>query len=575
MANNTDLVYRISIENPQHHYYHVEMRCRGGENGFRMRLPAWTPGSYMIRDFASHLHMEGAWDENGQPVDWLQTMHDQWQFNTAGIFTARYRVYASEKSVRTSFLDSAMGLVSPAGVFLYPEGELNRSVAVQFELNGHFKHVYTSLDKNEDGYIAADFDELYDSPFALSNQQSFVYDSGGCSHEVLIEGNVAPAKKNQIITDLKKITDFEIEYFGGTPNTYYLFIIDMTEPLYGGLEHLSSSVNMFDPDKIYDRDEYLKLLSLLAHEYFHHWNGKRLRPLELGPFDYQKPNITRDLWLVEGITSHYDNYMLLLAGYFSPDQYLSRVMADLQVLENSAGEEWMSLDESSVSAWTKFYKPHADSHNTGVSYYVKGAVLVICMDIFILAETKCQKRFMDIVRELYFRYFMNEGRGITRDEFFNTAREVTGVDLRAEFEKYLTKRIRIPVYDYLSRIGVERLQTDEVADFGFQIQMKNGSVNVSRIFKHRPAALADVNIGDELIAVNGQRIKDSNAEFVKSRLNPGDEAALLLSRKGRIIERKVVLGRNWKNSVLFIKNGLDPQTQMFSDFYLNKTVSGA
>lgn len=532
--------YKVSIQDPHLNYYHVELTVKLKKDKITLSMPAWSPGSYLIRDYSGQLHNFQAIGINGKPIPWTQVNLSEWEIQSDNKpFTVKYRIYAFENSVRTNFLDTEYGFINPPSLFLYHQSNLKQKVEVSFELNEHFKYTYTALTKKENGYIAFDFDELFDCPFLISNNESSSFESSGCLHEVIIQGEISKTIKNNLLNDLKKITEYESALMGVNPNSYYLFILNMTEDHYGGLEHSNSSVNSFDPSKLSERVEYIKLLGLLSHEYFHLWNVKRIRPLELFPFDYQKPVLTKDLWVAEGITSFYDNHVLFRCNFFSADEYLAELMMDITRLEDSCGEESMSLDEASFTAWTKFYKQGPNSHNTGLSYYVKGAILVLCMNIYILKHTDCKRTFVDILKALYQKYYVKKNRGFTRKEFFETAEEATGLVLLDKFEKYLSDSIRIPVYDYLEDIGVRREKVSSKTSFGFDVKEKEGKLVIVKLFQHKNAGKTDINLNDELIAVDEIRVDKEMLEILKSNFTNGQEVELLLARRGKIIKRKL------------------------------------
>lgn len=393
------------------------------------------------------------------------------------------------------------------------------------------------MERRENLFFAANFDELYDSPIQFSNRESTSFESGNCQHEVLLEGEIPKQIRANLLADLKKITDYETSLFGVNPNKYYLFIINLTENAYGGLEHAASSVNAFDPAKLHEKSDYTKLLGLLAHEYFHLWNVKRIRPIELLPYNYQIPNLTKELWIAEGITSFYDNYILHQCNFFSTEEYLAEILTDINRLEESAGDENMSLEDSSFTAWTKFYKQQANSHNTGISYYVKGAILVLCMNIYIQKNTDCKFSFIDILKSVYHKYYVKKNRGFTKQEFFSTAEEVTGINLLDKFEKYISDIVRIPVFDFLEEVGIKKEEKNSSISFGFETKERDGKYLITKIYQHKNAGKIDINLHDELIAINGQRVNRDIIDSIKSSLETGEEVTLLLARKNRIIER--------------------------------------
>ncbi|MBP9884837.1 MAG: M61 family metallopeptidase [Leptospiraceae bacterium] len=539
-TNKSHLHYKVVISDPHLNYFHVELTVKLKQSVVLFHLPTWTPGSYLIRDYAGHLHNFSATSLNGAPVEWRQTQLSTWEVKSDGKpFLIKYRVYSFENSVRTNFLDSEYGFINPPSLFLFPENYLDNKIEVLCETNGHFKYIYSSLERKENLFFAANFDLLYDAPIQFSNRESVSFESGNCQHEVLLEGEISNQTKATLVSDLKKITDYEAKLFGANPNKYYLFIINLTDSNYGGLEHSASSVNAFDPNKLHEKAEYAKLLGLLAHEYFHLWNVKRIRPIELLPFDYLTPNLTRELWIAEGITSFYDNYILHQCNFFSTEEYLAEILSDINRLEDSAGDENMSLEDSSFTAWTKFYKQQANSHNTGISYYIKGSILVFCMNIYILKNTDCKFSFIDILKAVYHKFYVKKNRGFTKQEFFDTAEEVIGINLLDKFEKYISDTVRIPVFDFLEEIGVKKEELNSKISFGFETKERDGRFLITKIYQHKSAGKTDINLQDELIAINGQRASRDILDSIKASLETGEEVTLLLSRKNRIIHRSL------------------------------------
>ncbi|MCB1193107.1 MAG: M61 family metallopeptidase [Leptospiraceae bacterium] len=558
--------YKIKIQQPHLHYYHVELKMKVKAEKIVLTMPSWSPGSYVIRNYSGLLHKFEACLENGKAVPWKELNLEQWEILSKGkTIKISYLVYSFEHSVRSNFLDTEYGFINPPALFLYPQDDIFRAnVEIELETSPFFKYVYSPLPKNKKGnFVAKDFDELYDSPFQISNQKSMVFESQGCSHEIIIEGRKYPDIEENLISDLKKIISFETKLMGDMPNKYYLFILNLTENIYGGLEHSACSVNSFDPMKLTLKEEYTKLMGLLAHEYFHLWNIKRIRPIALGPFDYTSPNLTRDLWMAEGITSFYDNYTLLKTKVYTPEEYLEEIKNDWSKLERVCGEDWMSMEESSFTAWNKFYKQNSNSHNTGISYYTKGAILTLCMDLFIRKRTDCKKSFIDIMRLLYKKYYISLNRGFTKEEFFQTSTEATNVDLAKEFDIYLTKRKTIPLMDYLQIIGVQIIESEIASDLSFSTKTVSGKEVICKIYEHKNAGLVDINLNDELIAIDGYRINAQNLESVKKQIKPNVDVQLLLARRGIIIQRTIKSETTFMKKKLQFMKDIDEETLKF------------
>ncbi|WCL47582.1 M61 family metallopeptidase [Leptospira sp. GIMC2001] len=557
----SQIEFTITKLDTTRHFYFVRLRMQNDLERTVFSLPSWTPGSYMIRDYSRHLHKFSA------NKNWEQTNLSEWVVFGSGEIVIEYLIYAFEDlSVRTNHLDEDFGFINSSGLYLCPVGFENSAISISFELNGKFARVLSSLERiNQNQFLANNYDELYDSPFLLTNNNPIAIDINGSRHDIVIEGSISKNKTEQLLIDLKKIIEIEIEYMGVNPNEYYLFMLLLVDSGYGGLEHASCSVNIFDPSKIDDPKEYLKLLELLAHEYFHLWNIKRIRPIALGPFDYNNVNLTRELWIAEGITSFFDAFFLLKSHILTIDEYLNKLMEDITQLEDNSAEDYMSLEESSFTAWNKFYKRNANSNNTVVSYYTKGAILVLCMYIRILKETSGKKTFTDIMKELYSEFFESKKRGFTKIEFFDIAKKVTGLDLRTEFDAYITQPRRIPVYDYLHYIGVYKLEEKESIDLGFSFRENGIGLIVNKLFESKMDPQLDIYIGDEILAINNIRFRTvGSLNSYLDSLNNREPIQILLSRKNRIKEvlcnpilsfkvKKLVLGTEINQEQLVLR----------------------
>ncbi len=564
--------YLIQIKDIHRHYFDVTLHLTSDKDNVNLCLPAWTPGSYMIRDYSTHLYQFTALDgKTNAELQWEQIGLHEWNVvlhgNSAVI---KYVIYAFEDyTVRTNYLTTEFGFINPPAMFLYPKGSLNQSIQIQFDTSNFFSNIYTSLQKgSEDIFYANSFDDLYDSPFHLSNQNSIFFDTENCKHELIVEGSLAYSFKEKLAEDLKKICSAQIKAMGHSPNSYYLFILNLTQQAYGGLEHKASSVNYFSPDNLADEEEYKKLLELLSHEYFHLWNVKRIRPIALGPFDYQNPNLTKELWIAEGATSFYDIYFLYLSGLFTKDEFFSRLQSDVISLEDTDAQLWMSLEESSFTAWNKYYKRNGNSHNVSVSYYTKGAVLILCMVIYILKETSGKYSFLDILRSLYNLYYLEKDRGFTKQEFFDIAKKTTGVDLKIEFDQYLTKPNKIPTEKYLFWIGANRIDADEVSDLGFKVKERNGNLFINKLLhKGETSPIPELQLDDEILAINGIRMNKASFDRLEKQLKPKERIHILLARFGKTKEVMVEVGSDFKTKKFIFSPEIPSEIKLLQDVF--------
>lgn len=553
--------FSIHTEETHTHNYTVRMEFYAESDATDLILPSWTPGSYMIRDYSRHLHGFQSKQK------WEQIDLSIWRIhsNPGERVEVEYKVYAFEDlSVRTNYLDEDFAFIHPAALFLYPQGREESQFEICFSENNPFPYIHGSLEKSkENNWIARGLDELYDSPFFLCYWDAIRFQVDATKHSLVIQGNISQEWKATLMIDLQKIIQKEVEIMGGeNPNSFYLMVLILTDGGYGGLEHANSSINIFDIRKAEDEKEYKKLLELLAHEYFHLWNVKRIRPISLGPFDYERPNLTKELWIAEGITSFYDAYFLLKTGHLNPEQYLEKLSDDISILEENMGEEVMSLEESSLTAWNKLYKRTADSHNTSISYYTKGAILTLCMNLRILKESKGKKDFSSVMRELYQVYYLEKNRGFTKEEFFEIVHSVTGLDLFAEFDPFIIYPRRIPVYEYLDYLGIERIYENEIADPGFQCRESPGSITINKIFRKRISPFSFVYLGDEILGVNGKRITNlSDWKNLLGKAKPEETWELQISRKSELQTEEIILVSHFEKKQLVFQESPSPEVE--------------
>ncbi|MCG8577591.1 MAG: hypothetical protein MI810_22110, partial [Flavobacteriales bacterium] len=368
--------YELGMSNPHNHYFEVEMDISEIKaKTIDLKMPVWAPGSYLVREFAKGVNLVKAKSADGKDLEVYKVNKNTWRVNLDGAkaIKVNYEVYSFELSVRTSFLDDSHGYLNGTSVFMYVDG--HKDVSGKLKINPHasFKKIATAL-KNEGNntFTYTDYDELVDSPIEIGNHEEFSFKAAGVNHTVAMygEGNydVETLKK-----DMAKVVEAETKVMGSNPNKEYLFIVHNITVPSGGLEHKASTtlqVNRWT----YEGDAYLGFLSLVAHEYFHLWNVKRMRPKELGPFDYDNENYTDLLWVMEGFTSYYDELILRRAGFYDQDTYLSKLFGTINYVENTVGNKVQPVAHSSFDAWIKAYRRNENSSNIGISYYSKGQI---------------------------------------------------------------------------------------------------------------------------------------------------------------------------------------------------------
>ena len=414
----------IQMPNPQSHYFDVTTTLDVSKETGRfieLKMAAWTPGSYLIREFAKNVEQVSAQSGNAVlPISKISK--NTWRIALQpGIKTVQvhYQVYAYELSVRTSFLDDVHGYINPASVLLYVAKWAKQPQELSIVPHKDFKKVSTAL-KNVGGlnYIAKDLDELIDSPIEIGNQQVWNFKVNNVPHQIAFFGQ-AKVDSLKFIADVTKMAETAQNVVGQHPCDHYVFIIHNIQRGTGGLEHLYSTTCSVSRTAYESPAGYQGVLNLLAHEYFHLWNVKRIRPIALGPFDYENENYTHNLWFSEGITSYYADVINLRTKMVSPDAYLSDLAKDIAGVENTPGTQIESAASASWDAWIKYYRPNENSRNSTVSYYDKGALLGGILNMWIIQNTNGAKCLDDVFQLLYKNYFLKQGRGFTDAELEN------------------------------------------------------------------------------------------------------------------------------------------------------------
>lgn len=544
--------HKLSMPEPQTHYFHVEMELTDfEEEELTISIPVWTPGSYLVREFAKNINLVTAKDGNGNllPID--KTRKNKWLIKkgNAEKVIVNYEVYAFELTVRTSFLDLTHGYLNGTNIFMYPEEYKSLGGKLTITPYKDFKKITTALPRAGDGeqsdnsttFTFKDFDHLVDSPIEIGNQEEFSFQAAGVKHNVAMYGpgnyDIETLKR-----DMAKIIEATTAVFGQNPNKEYWFIIHNTNVGSGGLEHKESTtlnVNRWT----YGEDKYLGFLSLVAHEYFHLWNVKRIRPIELGPFDYDRENYTDLLWVMEGFTSYYDELILRRAGFYDKDQYLNVVKSTMNYVESTPGNSVQPVAHSSFDAWIKAYRPNENSRNTTISYYSKGHLVALVVEAMIIKESKGKKSLDDFMQLLYKKYYEEMGRGFTSEEFQSTLASFIGIDLSKFFEDHVYGTKTIDYKKYFEPLGVDvELTSNASVAFGVSTSEDYGRLMVRSVTANSMAENVGISPNDEIIAFNGFRVNGESFNKYISDLQPNQEFNLIISRDEQLMSIDAKMG---------------------------------
>lgn len=544
--------YTLKMPKPQNHYFEVEMLIKDVETPqVEVKMPVWAPGSYLVREFAKNVNLVKAFDEQGTALTVTKKNKNSWEIQkgNAKKIKVKYEVYAFELSVRTSFLDLTHGYVSGTGIFMYVDNLKAKPGNLSVIPYKTFQKISTSLPVASESLSAdggkqfefANYDQLVDCPIEIGNQEVFDFNSDGVRHTVAIYGtgnyDIATLKK-----DMAKITHTATEVFGENPNKSYTFIIHNVVDGQGGLEHMNSttlSVNRWT----YQGTEYIDFLSLVAHEYFHLWNVKRIRPVELGPFNYDEENYTSLLWVMEGFTSYYDELLLRRAGYYSTEQYLQKLLSSLNYVEGSEGSRIQPVAHASFDAWIKAYRPNENSANTTMTYYSRGALMGAILDAQIVAKFNGKKCLDHFMQQLYQDFYKKLNRGFSEAEFQKALSDFMGEDMTPFFRDYINDT-KIPPYAQI--FGAVGLKTEYTGvakpSFGASFGQSGGQVIVKSVRVNSAAENAGLSVNDEVIGVNGFRVDQGALDGIIAGTPVGEKLNLLISRDELLLEIQVVMG---------------------------------
>ena len=552
--------YKVSAPNPHDHLLHVRLEIDGlGEdNHVDLSMPVWSPGSYLVREYSRHVQRLRAESDDGEPRRARKLDKATWRVDASASnsLVVEYEVFAHDVNVRANHLDDTHGFFTGVATYLYPRGRANEEIELEVVPPRDFDwQVYTGLDKldaSRHRFVAPNLDVFLDCPVEMGDHEPLEFEVEGIPHQMIFwgEGNF---DRESLAEDLPEIVAANRAIFGHIPYDRYLFITLLSDGAGGGLEHLNSTALIYPRHKFVPGDSpggpddgYLNFLSLVCHEHFHAWNVKRIRPAALGPFDYQEENYTRDLWTVEGITSYYDTYGLLRAGFLDANGYAQRLLKRIQRFERTPGRHLHSLEDASFDAWIKLYRADEHTRNSTVSYYLKGELVCVLLDLAIRRATGRERTLDDVLHHLWEHYYLSDDRGYPEGSYQEIVEEVSGVDFAAFFDTYVRGTDPIDWNDELEAAGLALERTwddEEKAWLGVNTDNSGEGVRVNYVPTGSPAHQSGVYAGDEITAVDGWKVTRDNLSSLIEDHAPGDEVVIHLFRRGELREYTVTLGQ--------------------------------
>jgi predicted metalloprotease with PDZ domain len=563
------ITYRLRLFDPAAHLFEVTLEIQNpppsvARDGLLLTLPAWIPGSYMIREFARHIVAIDARCD-GRPLALTKQDKHSWQTAAAHAdITVIYRVYAWDLSVRTAHFDDSHAFFNGSSVFLRIPDLADQPCLIDIEAPSHLPEhsslrrarVATTLPRNGakrwgfGGYRANGYDELIDHPVEIGEFSLYAFKACGVPHHVVLSGR-HDCDGKRLIADIKPICEAQIRLFEPrretAPFAEYLFLTQAVGDGYGGLEHRASTAlictrnDLPYPGMTQSTDGYRRFLGLVSHEYFHSWNVKRIKPAAFAPYDLYRENYTRLLWIFEGFTSYYDDLMLARSGVTSADQYLGALGNTISSVLRSPGRLQQSVAESSFEAWTKYYRQDEQSPNSIISYYTKGAMVALAIDLSLRQRTQGKRSLDDVMRALWVHFgrdFEQHQRGLGEHEFSALLEQATGVDLSAKIRSWSEGTRDIELAELLGPFGIDFVSApnDANAWLGARLINRQGELCIATVYSGGPAHTAGLAAGDVLIALDGLKLDDASLKAQLARRNPGGRAQVHAFRRDELRE---------------------------------------
>lgn len=572
--------YRIRAIHPEAHLFEVTLTVENPDPlGQKLSLPVWVPGSYLVREFARHIVQIQAYDAGKRTKVGLEkTDKSSWLARPVqGSLVVTYTLYAWDASVRAAHLDTTHGFFNGTSVFLRVHGQEPSTHGLLIERPKGKQYadwkVATSLLENGaprhgfGEYVAESYDTLVDHPVEMGIFQLAAFKAGGVVHEIAITGRVPNLDTRRICQDLEKLCEAQIRMF--EPQTHrppfkrYVFLLSVQTEGYGGLEHRNSTALICARESLPSKSvpvraqAYTTLLGLISHEYFHSWNVKRIKPASFAPYDFTRENYTSLLWIFEGFTSYYDDLFLVRTGLISEEKYLQILATTYAEVQQGSGRSKQSVAESSFDAWIKYYRQDENASNAVVSYYKKGAIIGLALDLTIRSESRGRKSLDDVMRGLWVRFgrefYPENARGLKEGEFARVVLESTGVNVKRQVRDWAYGTIDPPLGRLFESFGVilacvkaepnsGGLRAAEPV-LGAKLTVDGSMVRIFAVYDDGAAQRCGLSAGDMIVAVDRLRVNSGNLEGLLARYPPGGMLVVHVFRRDELLEFDLQLGQ--------------------------------
>jgi predicted metalloprotease with PDZ domain len=592
------LIYRVAMDHPSTHLFDVTLQVErlnlppaqplaeqligdawaaDAEGVLDLKMPVWTPGSYLVREYARHVQEFAAFGSTDEaenpenPLPWRKISKNHWQVKTDGTsrVTIQYRFFANELSVRTNHLDSTHGYFNGAALFFYVLGAehcpIHLEVVPPEGTDWQVTTALQSVSEQPNQFWAANFDELVDSPVEVGRHHLYDFEAEGKPHQLAVWGE-SHLNPERVVADIQRLIEVEADLFGGVPYDRYVFLLHLSAQGFGGLEHKNCCSLIYQRFGFRHPDRYHRFMQLVAHEFFHLWNVKRIRPKGLEVFDYDQENYTPSLWFSEGTTSFYDLIFPYRAGIYDARTYLAALSKEITRFLMTPGRKVQPLSESSFDAWVKLYRQDSNSPNSQMSYYLKGEMVSLLLDLLIRARHHNLRSLDDVMRHLWGTFGQPEV-GFTPEELEQCIEGVADLDLGRFFQRCLHSTEELPFDDYLQPFGLRLVadSDDPVPYLGLTLKTELGRELVKFVESGSPAQQAGIDAGDQLLALNGIRV---GAEQLGDRLRdfqPGDWVQLAFFHQDELRLTLATLAepRPTRYQVVPMESPTETQQQLF------------
>ncbi|MBI3046800.1 MAG: M61 family metallopeptidase [Acidobacteria bacterium] len=570
VAQTTVEPIRYTLRFPEPHTHYIDVTGvypTERQPAVELMMAVWTPGSYMVREYSRHVEALAATGPDGRPLAVEKTDKNRWRVSTGGAstVTVRYRVYAREMSVRTNWVEADFAMLNGAPTFITLGDGRPRPHEVVIEPAPGWRMSMTGLQEMAGGphrYRAADYDTLVDSPILVGNPAVHEFTVDDTRHYLVNIGEAGVFDGARAAKDLETLVREHRRMWGWLPYDRYLFLNVLAsvpgQIPGGGLEHRNSMLLIAGRWTTRTRQSYLAWLEVASHELFHAWNIKRLRPVELGPFNYDDEVFTRSLWIAEGVTDYYAELLVHRAGLSSQTEYLDALANKIEELQTTPGRLVQPVDLASFDAWIKYYRPDENTPNASISYYTKGSVIAFLLDARIRKASGGKKSLDDVMRAAYEQFL--RGRGYTPDEFRAVTEQVSGLSLRTFWGEAVEGTAEVDYTEALDTLGLRfrapaAASSDRPARAWLGMSTRNdaGRLVVTEVRRGTPAYAAGLNVDDEIIAVGDFRVRADQLAQRLDQYKPGDRVTLLVARRDELLRLPVEFGeeppRRWRLEV--------------------------